>query len=288
MLDPATNPRRSEPQWPDQTRTYGEQFHDVYDHFVPADSGRVVADAIAGRVSTVATDGRWSVVELGVGTGRVAIPLIDHGVDVHGIDSSAELLAVARRRAGAIAGRTASLELERADIRSWSPRRRYDAAICVCGTISMLGSEPERTAALRLARTSIHDRGVVIVETHRPSVVRRLHGHQQRLDFDFPAHGLSDVVAHSFLDGTRWEFDMEWPDGAHRRRTHEVTRLVEPDELVACAADVGLRCNGIYENWSDLQHGYSVEDTGLSPLYIVELEPRVEPDHSTTTNKTQE
>ena len=56
------------------------------------------------------------VVELGVGTGRVAIPLAQAGVSVLGLDLSGQMLAVARRKARA-EGVSGRLALARADMR---------------------------------------------------------------------------------------------------------------------------------------------------------------------------
>src|SRR5207248_5012190 len=57
------------------------------------------------------------VVELGVGTGRIAIPVAAAGIDVIGVDASAEMLAVCRARA-----REAGLE-DRLDLRVGDLRR---------------------------------------------------------------------------------------------------------------------------------------------------------------------
>src|SRR5246500_344072 len=56
------------------------------------------------------------VVELGVGTGRVAIPVAMAGVDVIGVDSSAEMLAVCRQRADE-SGVGARIDLRLGDLR---------------------------------------------------------------------------------------------------------------------------------------------------------------------------
>lgn len=62
--------------------TYGDRVADVYDEwYKPADTAAEVA-----LLAELAHGGR--VLELGIGTGRVAIPLAARGVEVHGIDAS--------------------------------------------------------------------------------------------------------------------------------------------------------------------------------------------------------
>ncbi len=67
--------------------TYGASFADVYDDWYGNVSD--VSATVAG-VSALADGG--AVLELGVGTGRIAIPLAAAGVDVVGVDASAEML----------------------------------------------------------------------------------------------------------------------------------------------------------------------------------------------------
>jgi len=68
--------------------TYGESFADVYDDWY-ADVSDV--DATVDGVHSLAGGG--PVLELGVGTGRIAIPLAAHGLDVVGVDASPAMLA---------------------------------------------------------------------------------------------------------------------------------------------------------------------------------------------------
>jgi len=69
-------------------RSYGEGFADVYDDWY-ADVTDV--DATVARVAALAGPG-GSVLELGVGTGRLAVPLARAGLRVTGVDSSPAML----------------------------------------------------------------------------------------------------------------------------------------------------------------------------------------------------
>ena len=76
--------------------TYGDQVAEYYDDWYgPAfsDVGPIV-EMLAGLA------GRGPALELGIGTGRVALPLSERGVEVHGLDASVEMVARLRAKPG--------------------------------------------------------------------------------------------------------------------------------------------------------------------------------------------
>jgi SAM-dependent methyltransferase len=78
--------------------TYGERFADVYDDWY----GDVTdADACTAALASLAgANGGGPVLELGVGSGRLALPLAERGVEVHGIDASPAMLDRLRAKPG--------------------------------------------------------------------------------------------------------------------------------------------------------------------------------------------
>ncbi|MFM7508755.1 MAG: class I SAM-dependent methyltransferase [Actinomycetota bacterium] len=73
--------------------SYGRSFADVYDRWYPTDdSTRSAAD----RIAALADGG--PVLELGVGTGRLALEIADRGVRVVGLDPSEPMLDALRRK----------------------------------------------------------------------------------------------------------------------------------------------------------------------------------------------
>lgn len=71
-----------------------DRVADVYDatRAMPADVSTAVADAIAALAREVNTETR--LIEVGIGTGRIAVPLAERGVRVTGIDISTAMLSV--------------------------------------------------------------------------------------------------------------------------------------------------------------------------------------------------
>lgn len=81
--------------WHWQPSTYGDMVADVYDRWFDDPA------SVDGIVTTLADlAGVGPVLELGIGTGRIALPLAQRGVDVHGIDASEAMVARLRAKPG--------------------------------------------------------------------------------------------------------------------------------------------------------------------------------------------
>ena len=77
--------------------TYGDRIADVYDEWY-GDVGFLQQDAAVELLAELA--GAGPVLELAVGTGRLALPLAERGLEVHGIDASEEMVAKLREKPG--------------------------------------------------------------------------------------------------------------------------------------------------------------------------------------------
>jgi SAM-dependent methyltransferase len=78
--------------------TYGDRIAEIYDRWVDdAGIGAGTDDAVA-FIAELA--GKGPALELGIGTGRVAVPLVERGVEVHGVDASEQMVAVLRSKPG--------------------------------------------------------------------------------------------------------------------------------------------------------------------------------------------
>jgi SAM-dependent methyltransferase len=108
------------------------------------------------------------VVELGVGTGRIAIPTALAGVHVIGVDSSIEMLAVCAERGGE-AGVGPRLDLRLGDLRRPPVHERVPLVTCPFRAYLHLRSDAERLRALRAARTLLQPGGRLVFDVFTPS-----------------------------------------------------------------------------------------------------------------------
>jgi SAM-dependent methyltransferase len=106
------------------------------------------------------------VVELGVGTGRVAVPIAADGIRVIGVDSSQRMLDVCARRA-ALAG--VELDLRLGDLRKPPVKERVPLVICPFRAYLHMRTHPQRRQALTAARTLLRDGGRLVFDVFRPA-----------------------------------------------------------------------------------------------------------------------
>ena len=77
--------------------TYGDRIAEIYDALY---EGRLDTDGAVELLAGLA--GAGPVLELGIGTGRLAVPLAERGIEVHGIDASAGMVAKLRETGASI------------------------------------------------------------------------------------------------------------------------------------------------------------------------------------------
>jgi ubiquinone/menaquinone biosynthesis C-methylase UbiE len=109
------------------------------------------------------TPGR--VIDLGCGTGRVAVPLAQRGHAVTAVDLSAEMLRLAGEKAG-----TAGVRLDRvqANLVELDGIRdlTFDAAICLFATIGMIAGPQARRRVVGNAFRVLKPGGIFILHVH--------------------------------------------------------------------------------------------------------------------------
>ena len=107
------------------------------------------------------------VVELGVGTGRIAVPIAVEGIRVIGVDSSAGMLEVARERAES-AGVADLVELRVGDLRAPPVTERVELVICPFRSYLHLRTDEERIRALRAASDLLVPGGRLVFDVFAP------------------------------------------------------------------------------------------------------------------------
>ena len=108
------------------------------------------------------------VVELGVGTGRIAIPTASAGVHVIGVDSSQGMLDVCAEQARA-AGVADRLDLRLGDLRRPPVPERVALVTCPFRAYLHLADDAERLEALGAARSMLRPAGRLVFDVFTPS-----------------------------------------------------------------------------------------------------------------------
>ena len=135
------------------------RFYDPWSRSVTEDVSFYVEQALASG---------GPVVELAVGTGRIAVPIAEAGISMIGVDSSPEMLAIARAAAEA-AGVGALLDLRVGDLRDPPVSERVPIAICPFRSLLHMETEREKLRALTAARDLLERDGKLVFDVFAPS-----------------------------------------------------------------------------------------------------------------------
>jgi SAM-dependent methyltransferase len=189
------------------------RFYDPWSRSVTEDVGFYVDQALARG---------GPVVELAVGTGRIAVPIAEAGIPVIGVDTSPEMLAVARRAAAA-AGISDLIDLRVGDLREPPVAERVPLVICPFRSLLHLETEAEKLRGLRAARALLEPGGRFVFDVFAPSRedieethdrwLEREPGIFERAVWDEGSRSLSlsvrsDAVTETF--GLHWLSAPEW------------------------------------------------------------------------------
>jgi ubiquinone/menaquinone biosynthesis C-methylase UbiE len=134
------------------------ELYDPWSRSVTEDVGFYVAEARRAG---------GPVVELGIGTGRIAIPIAQSGIPVVGIDSSREMLAACNRRAEA-EGVAELIDLRLGDLRSPPINEQVPLLICPFRSYLHLLDDGERVEALTAARAALSANGRLVFDVFEP------------------------------------------------------------------------------------------------------------------------
>ena len=215
------------------------------------------------------------VLELGVGTGRVAIPLAKDGHEVVGIDRSPAMLARAAARAKE---QRVRLTLVEADMRALSLARTFPLVIIPFNTFLMLTPD-ERWACLARCREHLTPTGRLAIDVFQPdpNVIagrdaavreewRRADRETGRMVTKFPS-------TRATVDETtfRWWFDEEQVGGAIKRIAREATlHFLYRREAEIMFAAAGFEIDSVHGDYD----GAAVSGTSARLLFVLRRRER--------------
>jgi SAM-dependent methyltransferase len=141
-------------------QTYGSRWSEIYDG-LPWPGPEEAVDFLA----KLAADG--PALELAIGTGRIAIPLARRGVNIHGIDSSDEMIGKLREKEGG-----AEIPVSKGDIAAFAVDQEYSLVFLVLNTIYALQSQEEQISCFAKAAAALRPGGHFVVEAFMPDPTR--------------------------------------------------------------------------------------------------------------------
>ena len=135
---------------------YGESCVEFYDELYRDNDPNLIR-----TLCELSLGGR--VLELGIGTGRIALPLAARGIDVSGIESSPSMLAKLRSKPGGsrlhiVQGNFADSEIE----------GQFSLVFSLVSTFFLLRSHEEQQRCFYRVASLLSDRGLFVLENFEP------------------------------------------------------------------------------------------------------------------------
>lgn len=234
--------------------TYGDRIAERYDDLHPdGPATQAVANVLAG----LAASGR--ALELGIGTGRVALPLAARGVEVHGIDTSRAMVAKLRAKPGG-----AAIPVTIGDFAAFRVGGRFDLVYVVFNTFFGLVTQEAQVQCFRHVAVHLKPGGVFVIEAFVPDPGRFTRGQSMSVN-----HVATDQVE---LDVARHDPLAQRVDSQHLIFTESGTRLYPvrlryawPSELDLMARLAGLRLRERWSDWSGAP--FTAANSGHISLY---------------------
>ena len=197
---------------------FGERVAERYDEWDAALFQPGVVDPVVDFLVDAAGDG--AALELGIGTGRIALPLAQRGVRVHGIDLSEAMVAKLREKPGGEA-----IEVSIGDFASTTVAGTFSLAYLVFNTIMNLTTQDEQVRCFRNVAAHLEPGGRFVIEVGVPQLqrlppgetVRAFDVSPARLGFDEYDVASQGLVSHHYRKiGGRLEvvsvpFRYVWP-----------------------------------------------------------------------------
>ncbi|MDA0301331.1 MAG: class I SAM-dependent methyltransferase [Chloroflexi bacterium] len=229
---------------------YYQQAPELYDETARGIPG----DVAFYRDLAVASGG--PVVELGVGTGRIAIPTAAAGVEVIGIDTSPEMLVVARARAEA-AGIASRLRLVQGDMRSFTVEQPVPLVTIPFRAFLHNLHDADQEATLAACHRALQPGGRLALNVFNPDlgIIARWAGRSAHHYEPFDAAGRVQAH-HDFGPARTVTSRLRWREVTVRRRGTLTLRYVRREEMEALLIRAGFTVEALY---GDCQGGAFAE-----------------------------
>jgi SAM-dependent methyltransferase len=231
--------RNSPPLRDYDASTYGERIAEIYDTrpFIPQN-----AESAVEFLSALAGKGR--ALELGIGTGRIAIPLAARGVRVSGIDASPAMVAKMRAKAG---GEGISVTI--GDFAGVPVKGQFALIYVVFNTFFGLLNQEDQVRCFERVAKRLRSDGAFVIEAFRPDLTRFDRG-QRTSTLDLTADRASlELATHDVVNQrVRAQHVEISPEGI--KMFPVALRYCYPSELDLMARLAGMRLRERWGGWN--------------------------------------
>jgi SAM-dependent methyltransferase len=216
--------------------TYGERIADVYDE--RAQGTR------PGQVELLhELAGEGPVLELGIGTGRVALPLVARGTEVHGIDSSEAMVAKLREKPGGD-----RITVSMGDFADFDLGKRFRLIFVAFNTLFALPDQEAQLSCFSAVSRHLLPAGRFLVEAFVPDLGRFDRGQRMSVMDVGLDRVLLECSRHDAVAQTVTSQQVALGTGGTSLYPVNI-RYAWPTELDLMARIAGLQLEGRWDGW---------------------------------------
>ncbi len=216
--------------------TYGERVAGVYDDWYAEHNPQMI-DTLAELA------GKGRALELGIGTGRIALPLSTKGVEVHGIDAAESMISQLRAKPGG-----EKITITPGNFAEVAAEGTFALVYIVFNTFFALSSQDEQVQCFRNVAAHLDAGGCFVIEAFFPDVTR-FQGGQVNWATKVTADEVQlDVGRHDAATQRVVSQKVVITDGNVRLYPVQI-RYCWPSELDLMAQLAGLRLRDRWSNW---------------------------------------
>ena len=218
---------------------FDERVAARYDESSSEMFAREAVEPAVDFLAALAGDG--PALELGIGTGRIALPLAGRGVEVHGIDLSRAMVARLREKPGG-----EGIPVAIGDFATTRADGAFSLAYLVFNTINNLTTQEEQVACFRNVAAHLEPGGRFVIEVGLPEL-RRLPPGETMHVFD-ASEGHWGIDEYDLVNQGLVSHHFSVVDGAIERVSMPF-RYVWPSELDLMAELAGMRLRERWSGW---------------------------------------
>jgi SAM-dependent methyltransferase len=211
----------------------------------------------------MAREGKAPILEVGCGTGRITLPLIEAGCEIHGLDASPAMLRVLRQQ---LADRPELLpRIHEGDMRTFDLGKKFAQVFVPFRAFLHLDTIDDQLSALRNFRQHLLADGRLILDIFAPSY--RLMSND-RVQMPLPAQHLADGRVITVLDQTTYShrdqrvdverhLDTVFRDGTLKRSIeHFHLRYIFRYEMELLLRQSGFQLEAVYGDFDRRLYDY--------------------------------
>lgn len=210
-----------------------DEYDDLYAGYLETDEAVECLFRLAGG---------GAVLELGIGTGRLALPLVERGLEVHGVDGSAEMVSKLREKPGGDRVPVVVADFARADA-----GRRFALVVLAFNTIFALPTQQAQVRCFANAARHLVPAGRFVIEAWVPDVGAFRHNRLVRSRITRPDKISIETAELDPVEQTMRTTQAVFSDGSVRLYPAN-HRYAWPAELDLMAQMAGLHRE---ERWAD-------------------------------------